>query len=131
MEETIRNSDHDSPSSGSSDEKPKTKLSSQRSRSKLFCDHCAEWVSKSTFYRHRAKRSEHPETVSDSSTSESSAEDTNSDKCAREKISDSVCDDQQGNQSASQPSTDDSSQCTEPSDVTDSSSETVQEQVRS
>ena len=128
MDKSARNCDHDT--SGSSDANPTVRKASKRSRSNLFCNHCGEWVSKSTFYRHRAKRSEHPETVSDSSNSESSTEDSNLDEgiCAHKYIS--ACDDDpQGNQSVPQPSTDDSS-CTEPSDDSESSSESVQDQVR-
>lgn len=88
-------------------------------------------MSKSTFYRHRTKRSEHPEADSESSASESSSEDTNLDKCecTRQYFSASD-DDLQENPSAAvpQPSGDDSS-CTEPSDDTDRLSES-QELVR-
>ena len=63
-------------SSGSSDADLTSRAAPKRSRSYLFCDHCEQWVSKSTFYRHKTKGDKLGECSSVSPISESSGEDT-------------------------------------------------------
>ena len=74
MEGSTRNSKRES--SGSSDTDLTGRAAPKRSRSYLFCDHCEQWVSKSTFYRHKTKGGKLGECTPVSPTYESSGEDT-------------------------------------------------------
>ena len=120
MEGSTRNSNRES--SGSSDADLTSRAAPKRSRSYLFCDHCEQWVSKSTFYRHKTKRGKVGECTSVSPVSESSGEDTVYDDSVPRNVS---ANDSETIQSVPATSPDDSS--TESNDDSSSNHDSIQQ----